>query len=63
MIRGLLETGPGLLVQGITSTQGRLETRWMLDSGVHVAAGVTPGKGAPRCTGCPFSTQSRRPSP
>lgn len=45
MIRRLLENGPGLLVQGITGRQGQLETRWMLDSGVRIAAGVTPGKG------------------
>jgi succinyl-CoA synthetase alpha subunit len=53
MIRGLLETGPGLLVQGITGKQGRLETRWMLDSGVRVAAGVTPGKGGREVHGVP----------
>ncbi|MEY9848628.1 hypothetical protein [Streptacidiphilus sp. MAP5-3] len=53
MIRGLLESGPGLLVQGITGMQGRLETRWMLDSGVRVAAGVTPGRGGSEVHGVP----------
>ncbi len=53
MIRELLESGPGLLVQGITGRQGRLETRWMLDSGVRVAAGVTPGRGGSEVHGVP----------
>ncbi|MFE9066565.1 CoA-binding protein [Streptomyces violaceusniger] len=53
MIRRLLEAGPGLLVQGITGRQGQLETRWMLDSGVKVAAGVTPGKGGSEVHGVP----------
>ncbi|MFC9660027.1 CoA-binding protein [Nocardia sp. NPDC127606] len=53
MIRRLLEAGPGLLVQGITGKQGQLETRWMLDSGVKVAAGVTPGKGGSVVHGVP----------
>ncbi|MET8871207.1 CoA-binding protein [Nocardia sp. NPDC004604] len=53
MIRQLLEAGPGLIVQGITGRQGQLETRWMLDSGVEVAAGVTPGKGGSAVHGVP----------
>jgi succinyl-CoA synthetase alpha subunit len=53
MIRALLETGPGLIVQGIVGRQGRLETRWMLDSGVRVAGGVNPGNGGSEVHGVP----------
>jgi succinyl-CoA synthetase alpha subunit len=53
MIRELLEARSGLLVQGITGRQGQLETRWMLDSGVDVAAGITPGKGGSVVHGVP----------
>jgi len=53
MIRRLLESGPGLLVQGVTGRQGRLEARWMLESGVRLAAGVTPGKGGSEVHGVP----------
>lgn len=53
MIRELLQSGSGLLVQGITGRQGQLETLWMLDSGVDVAAGVTPGRGGSAVHGVP----------
>lgn len=43
----------GVLVQGITGQQGRIETKWMLDSGVKVVAGVTPGKGGETVCGVP----------
>jgi len=47
-ISAVLADPAGILVQGITGRQGTLETRWMLDSGTHIAAGVTPGKGGQR---------------
>jgi len=52
-IRNLLGDKAGILVQGITGRQGRLETAWMLESGVHIAAGVTPGKGGQSVEGVP----------
>lgn len=42
MIRELMSQG--LMVQGITGRQGRMETEWMLESGTKVCAGVTPGR-------------------
>lgn len=53
MIRELLAQPVGLLVQGITGRQGRLETRWMIDSGVRISAGVTPGRGGTEVLGLP----------
>lgn len=52
-ISAMLADPGGLIVQGITGRQGQLETRWMLDSGTHVAAGVTPGKGGQVVHGVP----------
>lgn len=44
MIRELLEGPEGILVQGVTGRQARLEVGWMLASGGRVAAGVSPGR-------------------
>lgn len=52
-ISAMLADPGGLIVQGITGRQGQLETRWMLDSGTHIAAGVTPGKGGQTVHGVP----------
>lgn len=41
------------MVQGITGRQGQIETRWMLESGVHVSAGVTPGRAGAQVHGVP----------
>lgn len=43
----------GVVIQGITGKQGRLETEWMLDSGTQIVAGVTPGKGGTAVCGIP----------
>lgn len=53
MIRELLANEHGLLVQGITGRQGQIETRWMLESGVQVTAGVTPGRSGESVHGVP----------
>jgi len=42
-----------VLVQGITGRIGRVQTRWMLDYGTNVVAGVTPGKGGSAVEGVP----------
>ena len=53
MIRELLCSPHGLLVQGITGRQGQIETRWMLDTGTRVSAGVTPGRAGATVHGVP----------
>lgn len=42
-----------VLVQGITGRVGRAQTKWMLDYGTKVVAGVTPGKGGEEVEGVP----------
>lgn len=44
MIRDLLDRSEGLLIQGATGRQARMEVEWMQASGEKVAAGVTPGR-------------------
>ena len=41
----LLDNSTRVLVQGITGKIGSIQTRWMLEYGTTVVAGVTPGKG------------------
>lgn len=41
----LLDRNTRVLVQGITGRIGRAQTKWMLDYGTRIVAGVTPGKG------------------
>jgi len=53
----LLNRETRVLVQGITGGAGRVQTKWMLDYGTNVVAGVTPGKGGQEVEGVPvFST-------
>ena len=40
----LLNRETRVLVQGITGSVGRVQTKWMLDYGTNIVAGVTPGK-------------------
>lgn len=42
-----------VLVQGITGRAGRIQTKWMLDYGTNIVAGVTPGKGGEVVEGVP----------
>ncbi len=49
----LLDSGSRVLVQGITGAIGRVQTRWMLDSGTRIVAGVTPGRGGERIEDVP----------
>lgn len=49
----LVDEGTNLLVQGITGKEGRTHTRRSLEAGVHVVAGVTPGKGGEEVCGVP----------
>ncbi len=41
----LLDSSTRALVQGITGRIGAVQTRWMLECGTQLVAGVTPGKG------------------
>ena len=40
----LLNQETRVIVQGITGTVGRVQTKWMLDYGTNIVAGVTPSK-------------------
>ncbi|MBA7697357.1 Succinate--CoA ligase [ADP-forming] subunit alpha [subsurface metagenome] len=49
----LLDRETRVLVQGITGKVGRVQTKWMLDYGTKIVAGVTPGKGGEVVEGIP----------
>lgn len=49
----LLDDNTKVLVQGITGRIGSVQTKWMLDYGTNVVAGVTPGKGGAEVHGVP----------
>jgi len=49
----LLNRQTKVLVQGITGKIGQSQTRWMLEYGTHIVAGVTPGKGGQSVEGIP----------
>ncbi|MFC2038313.1 succinate--CoA ligase subunit alpha [Chloroflexota bacterium] len=49
----LLNRATRVLVQGITGRAGRIQTRYMLDYGTNIVAGVTPGKGGEEVDGIP----------
>ncbi|MDR1778003.1 MAG: succinate--CoA ligase subunit alpha [Desulfovibrio sp.] len=41
------------IVQGVTGTVGRKQTKWMLEAGTNLVAGVTPGKEGQEAEGLP----------
>lgn len=49
----------GILVQGMTGKEGARMTKWLLQSGMLVCAGVTPGKGGLIVEGCPIFNSVR----
>ncbi len=49
----LVDSKTKVLVQGITGRAGRAQTKYMLDYGTNVVAGVTPGKGGEEVEGIP----------
>jgi len=49
----LLNRETKVLVQGITGRVGRVQTKWMLEYGTNIVAGVTPGKGGEEVEGVP----------
>ena len=53
----LLNQNTRVLIQGITGRVGRTQTKYMLDYGTNIVAGVTPGKGGKEVEGIPvFNT-------
>ncbi len=53
----LLNKDTKVLVQGITGKAGRVQTKWMIDYGTNIVAGVTPGRGGEVVEGIPvFNT-------
>jgi len=53
----LIDKATRVLVQGITGRTGRTQTKWMLNYGTNIVAGVTPGKGGEVVEGIPvFNT-------
>ncbi|HUT64301.1 MAG TPA: succinate--CoA ligase subunit alpha [Anaerolineae bacterium] len=49
----LLNKNTRVLIQGITGRIGSVQTRWMIEYGTTVVAGVTPGKGGTTVEGVP----------
>lgn len=49
----LVDKHTRVLVQGITGRVGSIQTRWMIDYGTTIVAGVTPGKGGTTVEGVP----------
>ena len=49
----LLNRETRVLVQGITGRVGQAQTKWMLEYGTNIVAGVTPGKGGEEVAGVP----------
>ncbi len=49
----LLNNQTRAIVQGITGKVGQAQTRWMLEAGTPIVAGVTPGKGGQVVQGLP----------
>jgi len=49
----LLNPKTRAIVQGITGKVGQAQTRWMLEAGTPIVAGVTPGKGGQVIEGLP----------
>jgi succinyl-CoA synthetase alpha subunit len=49
----LLNRETRVLVQGITGKTGQVQTKWMVEYGTNIVAGVTPGKGGEVVEGIP----------
>ena len=49
----LLNKSTRVLVQGITGKIGQAQTKWMLEYGTKIVAGVTPGRGGATVEGVP----------
>ena len=49
----LVDENTPIIIQGITGTQGRVDTRLCLEYGTRIVAGVTPGRGGSEVEGLP----------
>ncbi|KPJ87674.1 MAG: hypothetical protein AMS17_07830, partial [Spirochaetes bacterium DG_61] len=49
----LIERGTRILIQGITTTEGRQHTSLMLESKAEIVAGVSPGRYGQEVMGVP----------
>ncbi len=49
----LIDRDTRVLIQGITGTVGRFQSKIMQDYGTQIVAGVTPGKGGEQIHGIP----------
>ncbi len=49
----LLDADTRAVVQGMTGRIGRVQTKWMLEYGTNIVAGVTPGRGGEEVLGVP----------
>jgi succinyl-CoA synthetase alpha subunit len=53
----IIDVTTRVVIQGITGNQGRFDTRFCLDYGTNIVAGVTPGRGGQEVEGIPvFNT-------
>ena len=50
----LVSKESGIIVQGMTGSQGKKHTRYMKEYGTNIVAGVTPGKGSQTVEGFPI---------
>lgn len=55
----LLDKNTKVMVQGITGKAGSLQTKYMLEYGTNIVAGVTPGKGGQVVEGVPVYNTPR----
>lgn len=55
----LLDKNTKVMVQGITGKAGTLQTKYMLEYGTNIVAGVTPGKGGQVVEGVPVYNTPR----
>jgi succinyl-CoA synthetase alpha subunit len=56
----LLDAQTRVIVQGITGAQARFDTRWCLEYGTRIVAGVTPGRGGEDVHGVPVYDTVKR---
>ena len=50
----LIDQDTNVIVQGATGSQGALHTKYMLEYGVKVVGGISPGKGGDEVHGVPI---------
>ena len=56
----IVDENTKVVVQGITGTQGKFHSKYMMDYGTDIVAGVTPGKGGQEINGIPVYNTVQR---